>query len=43
MNATLTGNEYRIILDVKHDLHMHPELSRQEYRTTEKIKAFLNR
>ena len=41
MNATLTGNEYRIILDVKHDLHMHPELSRQEYRTTEKIKEFL--
>ncbi len=43
MNTTLTEEEYRIILDVKHDLHMHPELSREEYRTTEKIKEFLRK
>ena len=43
MNAALTDEEYRIILDVKRDLHMHPELSREEYRTTEKIKEFLRK
>ena len=43
MNTTLTEEEYRVILDVKHDLHMHPELSREEYRTTEKIKEFLRK
>lgn len=43
MNTILTEEEYRIILDVKHDLHMHPELSKEEYRTTELIKEFLGK
>ena len=37
----LTELEYQRILDFKRDLHMHPELSMKEYRTTEKIKEFL--
>lgn len=42
MNAyKLTEKEYQKILDFKRDIHMHPELSHQEYRTTEKIRQFL--
>ena len=37
----LSSSEFQRILDFKHDLHMHPELSFKEYRTTEKIKEFL--
>jgi hippurate hydrolase len=37
----LTEEEYKRILDFKRDLHMHPELSRKEVRTTAKIRAFL--
>jgi len=33
-------NEKRLI-EIRRDLHMHPELSFQEYRTTEKIKGIL--
>lgn len=43
MRKTLTEEEYQIILDFKRDLHMHPELSREEFRTTEKIKEFLRK
>ena len=39
----LTEEEYRIILDIKHDLHMHPELSNEEHRTTGIIKDFLKK
>ena len=42
-------NQYRLsepdrqrILAFKRDLHMHPELSLQEHRTTERIRQFLN-
>ena len=37
----LTDTEQRIVLGFKRDLHMHPELSRQEFQTTEKIRTFL--
>ena len=39
----LTEEEYRIILDIKRDLHMHPELSNEEHRTTGIIKDFLKK
>ena len=41
MSVNLTEEEYQSILEVKRDLHMHPELSNEEFRTTEKIKDFL--
>ena len=37
----LSEQEYQRILDFKRDLHMYPELSGQEYQTTEKIRSFL--
>lgn len=37
----LSETEYQRILDFKRDMHMHPELSYREVRTTGKIKAFL--
>ena len=43
MNAyKLTTEEYEKILAFKRDLHMHPELSGKEERTTEKIREFLS-
>ena len=38
---TLLPVEFERILLVKRDLHMHPELSKAEYRTTGVIRAFL--
>ena len=38
----LTEEEYQKILDIKRDLHMHPETAHEEFRTTEKIKEALN-
>ena len=38
----LTEEEYARILDMKRDLHMHPELSEQEVRTTACIGQFLS-
>ena len=38
----LTSEEYRKALALKRDLHMHPELSNAEHRTTERIRAFLS-
>ena len=40
-NYQLTQEEFKRILALKRDLHMHPELSRKEVRTTAKIRAFL--
>ena len=37
----LTEEEFARASALRHDLHMHPELSREEYRTTEKIREFL--
>ena len=37
----LTEEEYRAVLAWKRDFHMHPELSLEEFRTTEKIKEIL--
>ena len=42
MRMMLTDQEYTQILDFKRDLHMHPELSLQEFRTTEKIREALS-
>ena len=42
MRMMLTDQEYTRILDFKRDLHMHPELSLQEFRTTEKIREALS-
>ncbi len=41
MQYRLSQTEFRRILDFKRDMHMHPELSHKEIRTTEKIKEFL--
>ena len=38
----LTDEEYARILEMKRDLHMHPELSEQEVRTTACIGQFLS-
>jgi len=37
----LTEEDIRRLTDFRHDLHMNPELSGKEFRTTEKIRAFL--
>ena len=37
----LRETEYNRILDIKRDLHMHPEIAHEEFRTTETIKEFL--
>ena len=37
----LSEEEYERILAFKRDLHMHPELSVEEHRTTERIRTFL--
>jgi len=37
----LSEEEYERILAFKRDLHMHPELSGEEHRTTERIRTFL--
>ena len=37
----LTQEEYDRVLAFKRDLHMHPELSLEEFRTTEKIREIL--
>lgn len=42
MRYRLTQPEYQRILDFKRDMHMHPELAHGEFRTTERIRAFLN-
>lgn len=38
----MSGEEYEKALALRRDLHMHPELSGREYRTTEKIREFLS-
>ena len=38
----LQDEELERIIAFRHDLHMHPELSGEEYRTTEKVRAFLS-
>ena len=37
----LTDQDLKKITELRHDLHMHPELSGREFRTTEKIREFL--
>ena len=41
MDLRLTNEEERRVLDFRHDMHMHPELSHREFRTTANIKSFL--
>lgn len=41
MVVKLTQEEENRLIAFKQDLHMHPELPHQEYRTTEKILEFL--
>lgn len=43
MRYQLTEEEYRQILEIKRDLHRHPELSLKEYRTTGVIRSFLEK
>ena len=38
----LLQEEYDRVIAFRHDLHMHPELSGEEYRTSEKIREFLS-
>ena len=38
----LTERELEAVTALRHDLHSHPELSGEEYRTTEKIRGFLS-
>ena len=40
---TLLPEEYEQILLIKRDLHMHPEVSKSEYRTTGVIRKFLEK
>ncbi len=42
MDFRLLDSEFDRALDLKRDLHMHPELSNKEYRTTEKLKELLS-
>ncbi len=42
MDLHLTEKEAGRVLAIKRDLHMHPELSHEEYRTTEKIREVLS-
>ena len=39
MDLHLTEKEAGQVLAIKRDLHMHPELSHEEFRTTEREKA----
>lgn len=41
MDMRLTAEERQKILDIKRDLHMHPELSHEEFETTKKIRKVL--
>lgn len=38
----LKPEEYKRILEIKRDLHMHPETAHEEFRTTERIKEVLS-
>ena len=40
---TLLPDEFEQILHIKRDLHMHPELSKEEFRTSGVIRAFLEK
>lgn len=42
MDIKLLDEEYERALELRRDLHMHPELSNAEYRTTEKIKELIS-
>ena len=42
MDIRLTAKEEARIIDFRHDMHMHPELSHREFRTSSNIKAFLS-
>ncbi len=42
ISLRLNEEEFEKALDLKRDLHMHPELSNEEYRTTEKLKNLLS-
>ncbi len=42
MIHSLTDDDIRMLTQFRHDLHQNPELSGREYRTTEKIRAFLS-
>ena len=41
MKRTLSKEEEERIIDFRHDMHVHPELSHEELETSAKIKAFL--
>ncbi len=41
MDMKLTNSEINRMLDFRHEMHMNPELSHKEFRTTENIKSFL--
>ena len=40
---TLLPDEFEQILHIKRDLHMHPELSKEEFRTSGVIRTFLEK
>ena len=42
MDLHLTEKEAGQVLAIKRDLHMHPELSHEEFRTTERIREVLS-
>lgn len=41
MDLHLTEKEEKRVLEIKRDLHMHPELSHEEFETTKKIRKVL--
>ena len=42
MEYKLSAADFGRIRQLRHDLHRHPELSGEEYRTTECLRDFLS-
>ena len=42
LSAGLTNDDINMLTAFRHDLHQYPELAGEEYRTSEKIRAFLS-
>ena len=43
MNLKLSDRDLEEIIEIRHQIHMHPEVSGKEYRTTEIIREFLEK
>lgn len=43
MNLKLSDKDLEEIIEIRHQIHMHPEVSGKEYRTTKIIREFLEK